>query len=132
MKSIAVRIECSGDERERIRDALRLCAGLAIGGIAVTVTVSGGALGVVVDAQRITDGSDDITVQLAGFREVSLKILCDRDQAREAGIDIPADNLFVAVEGATLARMDSGAHGLIVFAPAVAPAPSQGLNARPG
>ncbi|MBI2841130.1 MAG: hypothetical protein HYX75_22665 [Acidobacteria bacterium] len=123
MKSIAVRIECAAEELGRIRDALRLCTGLAIGGIAVTVTVSGGALGVVVDAQRNTAGTDDIAAQLAGFRDVSLKIRCDRDQARGAGIDIPADDLFVAVEGTTHARMDSGARGLIVFSPHVAPTP---------
>ncbi len=132
MKSIAVRIECAVDERARIQDALRLCAGLAIGGIAVTVTVSGGALRAVAEAPRIADGGQGIAAQIASFRDVSLKIHYDKDQAREEGIDIPAGDLFVDVDGTTLGQKNAGADGLIVFSPEVAPTPAQGPAARPG
>lgn len=121
MRSVAVVVKCSSGELARVREALRLTAGLSIGGIDATVIFLSPALQLLAAALRSDPDVAEVAAQVATLREIGVRIRFDERQAGTENLTIEGDASVTPVTPEELDRCIGEADGTIVFGPQADP-----------
>ncbi|MEW6364276.1 MAG: hypothetical protein AB1714_06510 [Acidobacteriota bacterium] len=114
MKAVVVVLRLAPSETHRFSEAVRLCGGLAAGGLDVTVMFEGPAV-LALDERAQEDRGSEISEALGLLAQVGLRICYDPGEARTYGVRVAGSPATDALDRSRMREILEQAPGRIVF-----------------
>ena len=117
MKSVVVVLRLDPSETHRFCEAVRLCSGLAAGGLEVAALFESQAVRALDECARVDQERAPVAEALGLLSQVGLRLKYDADAARACGVRVERSLAADALTASRMREIFAQAQGRIVFDP---------------